>query len=290
MPCKFPTQHHNSAAIQPILALTPACRSPEASWHADYRDTAFLYIGGLPFDLSEGDIITIFSQYGEPVFINLVRDKETGKSKGFCFLKYEDQRSTDLAVDNLGGAELFGRTIRVDHTRYKAKDGEEVENNIDFDRGDEEPARKKRKSETPTPARPLLKEEIELQKLLQDHDDEDPMKAYLIEEKKAEVEEALKGLATRPKREHRDKDGDRKSRHHKSHRHRHRSKDGSEPTERKSERRRSRSRSPRRRSHRERSGSHEGGRRRHEDDCRAVERHRRDRSKSNDDRRAKRRD
>ncbi len=98
--------------------------SPEASWHADYRDTAYVYIGGLPLDLSEGDIITIFSQYGEPVHVHLVRDKETGKSKGFAFLKYEDQRSTDLAVDNLGGATVLGRVLKVDHTRYKHKEDE----------------------------------------------------------------------------------------------------------------------------------------------------------------------
>ncbi|KAF1810889.1 hypothetical protein P152DRAFT_372475, partial [Eremomyces bilateralis CBS 781.70] len=103
--------------------------TPEGSWHADYRDTAYIFIGGLPFEVSEGDIITIFSQYGEPVFINLVRDKETGKSKGFAFLKYEDQRSTDLAVDNMGGAVVLGRTLRVDHTRYKKKDDEELADN-----------------------------------------------------------------------------------------------------------------------------------------------------------------
>jgi RNA-binding motif X-linked protein 2 len=38
----------------------------------------------------------------------LCRDSATGKSKGFCFLQYEDQRSTVLAVDNLNGAELLG--------------------------------------------------------------------------------------------------------------------------------------------------------------------------------------
>ena len=42
------------------------------------------------------------------VDINLCRDSATGKSKGFCFLQYEDQRSTVLAVDNLNGAELLG--------------------------------------------------------------------------------------------------------------------------------------------------------------------------------------
>lgn len=39
--------------------------------------------------------------------INLVRDKKTGKSKGFCFLCYEDQRSTILAVDNLNGIKVM---------------------------------------------------------------------------------------------------------------------------------------------------------------------------------------
>ena len=42
-------------------------------------------------------------RYGEIVNINLVRDKKTGKPKGFCFLAYQDQRSTVLAVDNFNG-------------------------------------------------------------------------------------------------------------------------------------------------------------------------------------------
>lgn len=109
---------------------------PSGSWHADYRDTAFVFFGGLPFELSEGDVLTIFSQYGEPVYINLVRDKETGKSRGFGFLKYQDQRSTDLAVDNLSGAVVLGRTMRVDHTRYKLKEGERIWDNT---YGDEAP-------------------------------------------------------------------------------------------------------------------------------------------------------
>lgn len=46
------------------------------------------------------------SQFGEVAGINLVRDKDTGKSKGYAFLKYVDQRSTILAVDNLNGAQV----------------------------------------------------------------------------------------------------------------------------------------------------------------------------------------
>lgn len=186
---------------------------PSASWHADYRDTASIYIGGLPFDLSEGDILTIFSQYGEPVYINLVRDRETGKSKGFAFLKYEDQRSTDLAVDNLGGASVMGRVLRVDHTRYKRKEGEE-ERGVDLgvvgegmggDGGEE--------------GRPLLREEQELMVLVREHDEDDPMKEFLVQEKKEEVAMALARLKDRKPRERR-------------HRHRHRKHDGTKHRER----------------------------------------------------------
>ncbi|KAL3493185.1 hypothetical protein BJX62DRAFT_224036 [Aspergillus germanicus] len=187
---------------------------PEASWHADYRDTAYIYIGGLPFDLSEGDIVTIFSQYGEPVHVNLVRDKETGKSRGFAFLKYEDQRSTDLAVDNLGGATVLGRILRVDHTRYKKRDDEEDTNNVaklmgetakaaDGDTDDEGRSRKRRGGSEERNREPrkrkLLKEEMELEELIRNHDEEDPMKEFLIEEKREEVAQALEREARKEK-------------------------------------------------------------------------------------------
>ncbi|ETW84103.1 hypothetical protein HETIRDRAFT_28234, partial [Heterobasidion irregulare TC 32-1] len=91
-----------------------------ASWHDEYKDSAYIFVGGLHFDLTEGDVITIFSQYGEVMDVNLPRDKETGKTKGFGFLMYEDQRSTVLAVDNLNGATVLDRTLRVDHVKnYK---------------------------------------------------------------------------------------------------------------------------------------------------------------------------
>jgi RNA recognition motif-containing protein len=63
----------------------------------------------------------IDSRYGEVMDINMPRDPETGKPKGFCFLMYEDQRSTVLAVDNMTGAQVLGRTIRVSETKRIAE-------------------------------------------------------------------------------------------------------------------------------------------------------------------------
>lgn len=92
----------------------------ESSWHRQYKDSAWIYVGGLNFDLTEGDIVCVFSQYGEVANLNLVRDKDNGKSKGFAFVCYENQKSTVLAADNLNGIKLGGRIIRVDHVeKYK---------------------------------------------------------------------------------------------------------------------------------------------------------------------------
>ncbi|KAL1734427.1 hypothetical protein EV714DRAFT_245372 [Schizophyllum commune] len=93
-----------------------------ASWHDEYKDSAYIFVGGLNRELTEGDVITIFSQYGEIMDINMPREKETGKPKGFAFVMYEDQRSTVLAVDNLNGSKVAERTLRVDHVKnYKQK-------------------------------------------------------------------------------------------------------------------------------------------------------------------------
>ncbi|MCL7042603.1 hypothetical protein MKW94_016778 [Papaver nudicaule] len=115
--------------IQQINAKEAALGiSEDASWHAKYKESAYVFVGGIPYDLTEGDLLAVFAQYGEIVDVNLVRDKATGKSKGFCFVAYEDQRSTNLAVDNLNGANVLGRVIRVDHvTKYKKKEEEDEE-------------------------------------------------------------------------------------------------------------------------------------------------------------------
>ncbi|KAG6849312.1 hypothetical protein H0H93_009502 [Arthromyces matolae] len=119
--------------INKINQLELELGSSGASWHDEYKDSAYIFVGGLHFDLTEGDVITIFSQYGEVMDVNLPRDKETGKTKGFGFLMYEDQRSTVLAVDNLNGATVLEKTLRVDHVKnykqpkVKGGDGEWVE-------------------------------------------------------------------------------------------------------------------------------------------------------------------
>ncbi|VDK48390.1 unnamed protein product, partial [Cylicostephanus goldi] len=95
------------------------------------RVSIIVYTQGLEYSGSLLSLLCIeFSveRYGEVININLLRHADTGKSRGFCFLCYQDQRSTVLAVDNLNGItcnfvgllQLLKRQIRVDHVeQYK---------------------------------------------------------------------------------------------------------------------------------------------------------------------------
>ncbi|KAF2622896.1 RNA-binding domain-containing protein, partial [Macroventuria anomochaeta] len=222
--------------------------NPEGSWHTDYRDTAFIYVGGLAFELSEGDIITIFSQYGEPVWVKLARDKETGKSRGFAWIKYEDQRSCDLAVDNLGGATIMDRVVRVDHARYKPRDDEDMRDNtigdarLDAGNDSDGGRRKRRRSEETNSEddRPLLPEEIELEQLTEKLDLDDPMRDSMIKQQQDKVDEAVARLQRKMRKEK-----ERKSRHERRHR-----RDGSRDRHRERDRKRIKDSEDRDRRHR----------------------------------------
>ena len=107
-----------------------------ASWHYKYRDSSYIYISGFPKEVTEGDLVIVFSQYGEIVDVRIVRDKKTGKSKGFGYICYEEQKSTILAVDNLNGIKIGGNLILVDHVEeyklpkeFEQSDDEEDNNN-----------------------------------------------------------------------------------------------------------------------------------------------------------------
>ncbi|KAM7457232.1 hypothetical protein BLSTO_02007 [Blastocystis sp. subtype 1] len=91
--------HLNAAETEQNVPFT-------SSWHQTYKDCPWVYFGGLSSELSEGDIICMFSQWGEVEDINLIRDHDTGKSKGFGFLRYENWLSCVLAVDNFTGMEV----------------------------------------------------------------------------------------------------------------------------------------------------------------------------------------
>jgi RNA-binding motif protein, X-linked 2 len=104
------------------------------SWHARYAHSPVVYIGGIPTNVQEDEILTIFEQMGTVVHVNLVREEKSGHSRGFAFIAYDDVRSTVIAVDNFNGVKLAGSTLCVDHVdNYKppATKHEEVVASVD---------------------------------------------------------------------------------------------------------------------------------------------------------------
>ncbi|GAB1735353.1 hypothetical protein NU219Hw_g2989t1 [Hortaea werneckii] len=75
-----------------------------------------VFIGNIPYGVSEEQICDIFGRVGQVINFRLVYDKETGRPKGFGFLEYTDTDAAASAVRNLNEHEIMGRTLRVDYS------------------------------------------------------------------------------------------------------------------------------------------------------------------------------
>lgn len=78
--------------------------------------TKKMYVGNLAFQSTEDDIHNLFTQYGEVKSINLITDRETGRSRGFAFVEMDDQEAK-TAMQGLDGTDLDGRNLKVNEAR-----------------------------------------------------------------------------------------------------------------------------------------------------------------------------
>ncbi|KAH7883549.1 hypothetical protein F5I97DRAFT_1813832 [Phlebopus sp. FC_14] len=78
-----------------------------------------LYVGSLHFNLTESDIRQVFEPFGELEFVDLHRDPMTGRSKGYAFVQYKRADDAKMALEQMEGFELAGRTLRVNTVHEK---------------------------------------------------------------------------------------------------------------------------------------------------------------------------
>ena len=76
-----------------------------------------LYVGNIPHSTTEPQLRTLFEAHGTVERINIVMDKETGRSKGFAFVEMTDNSEADKACVALSGTALQGRTLRVNEAK-----------------------------------------------------------------------------------------------------------------------------------------------------------------------------
>jgi RNA recognition motif-containing protein len=78
-----------------------------------------LFVGGLPFATTDDELRDLFASHGTVASANVVRDRESGRSKGFGFVEFENDDEGKAAEKALNGSELGGRTISVAEARPK---------------------------------------------------------------------------------------------------------------------------------------------------------------------------
>jgi cold-inducible RNA-binding protein len=80
-----------------------------------------IYVGNLPYDLSEDEVKGMFAEFGEVSSVTLIMDKESGRPKGFGFVEMAEDAGGDAAIAALNGKEIKGRTLRVDKAQPKTE-------------------------------------------------------------------------------------------------------------------------------------------------------------------------
>ena len=72
-----------------------------------------IYVGNLSYKVRENDLQGVIEEYGKVDSCKIIKDRETGKSKGFAFVEMSDDEAAKKAIQELDGASVDGRTIGV---------------------------------------------------------------------------------------------------------------------------------------------------------------------------------
>jgi cold-inducible RNA-binding protein len=89
----------------------------------EYQMSIRLYVGNLPFSVSEQELEEMFSRSGSVISASIVTDRDTGRSRGFAFVEMETQEAADAAIQSLNGADIGGRSLTVNEARPKESRG-----------------------------------------------------------------------------------------------------------------------------------------------------------------------
>ena len=76
-----------------------------------------IYVGNLPYSITEDELRNLFAEHGEVSSANVISDRHTGQSKGFGFVEMSNQSEAEAAIAALNDSSVQGRNIRVNQAR-----------------------------------------------------------------------------------------------------------------------------------------------------------------------------
>lgn len=76
-----------------------------------------LYVGNMTYDTTEDQLRTMFAEAGQVVTVDVIKDRDTGQSKGFAFITMGSQADAAKAIADFNGKEVGGRALTVNTAR-----------------------------------------------------------------------------------------------------------------------------------------------------------------------------
>ena len=82
-----------------------------------------IYVGNLSYDVSEDSLRQLFESFGQVTSAKIIKDKYSGRSRGFGFVEMLEQAQAQAAIKSLNGKELLGKQISVNAARPRTNQG-----------------------------------------------------------------------------------------------------------------------------------------------------------------------
>src|SRR5499426_2987778 len=82
-----------------------------------------IFVGGLALTTTEADLRQLFASYGRVESVQILQDRETGRSRGFGFVEMPDATAAQAAIAGLNGRSLGGRLLTVNEARQREERG-----------------------------------------------------------------------------------------------------------------------------------------------------------------------
>lgn len=79
-----------------------------------------IYVGNLPFRLTQEELSELFAPFGEIDRVHIVTDRETGRARGFGFVEMPNAEEANKAIEGLNGQDVGGRALTVNEAKPRA--------------------------------------------------------------------------------------------------------------------------------------------------------------------------
>lgn len=80
-----------------------------------------IYVGNLTFDTENADLVSLFSEYGEVTDAQVIKDRDTGRSRGFGFVEMGSSEAAQKAIAELNGKNVDGRQLTVNVAKPRSR-------------------------------------------------------------------------------------------------------------------------------------------------------------------------